>query len=89
MTTLLSPDVLKDGLAVSLARALAAANVRAHEHGVEAKDSLITISQVAEGGGVSWRVNYGPRDYVNRRGGDLIVDVDSVNGSILRVIRGQ
>jgi hypothetical protein len=89
MASLLDSEVLNDDLAVSLARSLAAANRRAHECGVEADDSLITISQIAGDAGALWRVNYGPRDYINQRGGDLIVEVNPADASILRVIRGQ
>ncbi|HEV2663613.1 MAG TPA: hypothetical protein VG324_01795 [Blastocatellia bacterium] len=36
-----------------------------------------------------WRVNYGPKDYVSRRGGDFIVDVDARDASIKQVLHGQ
>lgn len=85
--TALSPDVLRDDLAVSVARVLAAANKRARELGVDVLQSLITITQYTDNG--RWRINYGPRDYVGRRGGDLIVEVDAKDGSIKQVLRGQ
>ncbi len=88
-STLLTADVLQDELAISLARALAAANKRAHESGIEVLASLITITQRAFNGQLLWRINYGPRDYVGRRGGDLIVDVDPTDASIKKVLRGQ
>ncbi len=84
----LTGDVLQDDLAVSLARVLAAANKRARELGVDALQSIITISQHFDDG-MFWRVNYGPKDYIGRRGGDLIVDVDGGDASIKRVLRGQ
>lgn len=88
MTSSLSSGLLQDGVAMSLARALAAANQRAKELGVDAQESLITVTQIAKGSG-GWRVNYGPKDYVSVRGGDLIIDVDATEASIQQVLRGQ
>lgn len=89
MTASLTADVLQDDLAVSLARMLAAANKKAREAGVDVLQSLITITQHSGNGDLIWRINYGPRDYVGRRGGDLIVEVDSSDASIKKVCRGQ
>ena len=89
MTATLTAEVLQDDIAVSLARVMAAANKRARESGIDVLQSLITISQRAFEGGLLWRVNYGPRDYVGRRGGDLIVDVDPADATIKQVLRGQ
>jgi hypothetical protein len=89
MATTLSSDVLEDPIATSLARALAAANRRAREAGVDTEQSMISVAQHASPQGLLWRVNYGPREYVNRRGGDLVVEVDADSGSVLRVLRGQ
>ncbi len=36
-----------------------------------------------------WRVNYGAKDYIGRRGGDLIIDVNPEDISIHRVLWGQ
>jgi hypothetical protein len=88
MPTTLTTDVLQDELAVSVARVLAAANKRAREAGVDVAQSVITISQSFEPG-VRWRVNYGPKDYVGRRGGDLIVEVEASDASVTQVLRGQ
>jgi len=89
MAATLSPDVLQDDIAVSLARVIAAANKRARELGVDVLQSLITITQHSRNGDLLWRVNYGPKDYVGRRGGDLIIDVDPNDASIKQVLRGQ
>jgi hypothetical protein len=89
MSGTLAPDVLEDELAVSVARALAAANKEARSSGVEVSQSLITISQLQADSGAIWRINYGPKDYRGRRGGDLIVDVDPADASIRQVLRGQ
>lgn len=89
MAVSLAADVLQDELAVSLARAMAAANKRAHELGVNAVQSLITITQQSSNGEALWRINYGPQDYVARRGGDLIIDVDPTDASIKNVLWGQ
>ena len=89
MPTSLTADVLQDDIAISLARVMAAANKRAREMGVDALQSLITVSQRAFDGGLVWRVNYGPRQYIGRRGGDLIIEVDPADDSIKQVLRGQ
>ena len=88
MATALTAEVLQDELAVSLARVLAAANKRARELGIDVSQSLITVSQTLNDGSF-WRVNYGPRDYIGRRGGDLIIDVNASDASIKNVLRGQ
>jgi hypothetical protein len=84
----LTTDILQDDLAVLLARVLAVANKRASELGVDVLQSLITITQSFENGSY-WRVNYGPREYIGRRGGDLIVEVDASDVTVKRVLRGQ
>ena len=89
MAAVLTQDVLQDDIAVSLARAIAAANRRARESGVDVLQSIITITQRALDGNVLWRINYGPKEYIGRRGGDFIVEVDANNSSIQQVLRGQ
>ncbi len=89
MAVPLAADVLQDDLAVSLARAIATANKRARELGVDALQSLITITQQSSNSEALWRINYGPKDYVGRRGGDLIIDVDPTDASIKNVLWGQ
>ena len=88
MGATLTADVLQDDLAVLLARVLATANKRARELGVDVFQSFITITQSFENG-PRWRVNYGPKDYIGRRGGDLIIEVDAEDISIKQVLRGQ
>ena len=66
MSVTFTNEVLEDNLAVFLARAVAAANERAREFGVDVSESLITITQSFENGPCS-RVNYGPKNYVGRR----------------------
>jgi hypothetical protein len=89
MAATLSAEVLQDDIAVSLARAIATANRRARELGVDVLQSLITVTQQVSDGMALWRINYGPRDYIGRRGGDLIIEVDPYNASIKQVLRGQ
>lgn len=84
----LTADVLADDLAVLLARVLASANRRARELGVDVPQSLITITQ-SFADGPRWRVNYGPKDYIGRRGGDVMIEVDPADVSIKQVLRGQ
>ena len=89
MTATLSPDVLQDELAVSVARALAAANHRAQQDGVNVADSRISISQRTTDDRRFWRINYGPKNVVGRRGGDYLVEVDATTATIEHVLRGQ
>jgi len=84
----LTADVLQDELAVSLACVIASANARARENRVDVHESLITITQTTDNG-ASWRVNYGPKGYIDRRGGDFVVDVDAQDGHVIRVRHGQ
>lgn len=88
MSEKVSPEVLGDEMAVSLARCVAAANRAASKIGVELIDSLVTITQVSDEK-PHWRINYGTKNYRNRRGGDMIVEVDAADASIQRVLRGQ
>ncbi len=89
MQTTLSADVLEDAIAVSLARAMASANKRALEEGVDVPQSLITISQRFFNGDTLWRINYAQKKYVGRRGGDLIIEVDQSGANINQVLWGQ
>ena len=89
MAATLTTDVLEDQRAVSLARVLAAANKQARQSGIDAAENFITITQRPVNGDVIWRVNYSAKNYVARRGGDLIVDVDASDGTIKKVLRGQ
>ena len=89
MAVTLTADALQDEFAISLACVLAVANKRAREAGIEIAQSLVSITQQTDENHLLWRINYGPKDYVGRRGGDLIVEVDSSDVSIKRVLRGQ
>ena len=80
---------LQDEIAVSVAQVLASANRKAKELGVDVKESLITVSQHLAKGVWLWRVHYGARDYVGRRGGDLMIDIDPANADIKQILRGQ
>jgi hypothetical protein len=87
MSTVTLEDMQQDHLVLSVARALALANEAALVQGTEPTNSLVTISEEKSATGRVWRIHYGPRDYVNRRGGDLIVLVDET--TVRRIIRGQ
>jgi hypothetical protein len=89
MAAALTPDVLQDDIAVSLARVVAAANKKAVELGVDVPNSAINIARYDRNGIQLWRVNYGPEDYISRRGGDVIIEVNPVDASIEGVLRGQ
>jgi hypothetical protein len=89
MAATLTSEVLQDDLAVSLACAVAEANKKAHELGIDVTQSIISITQRTLNGDSVWQVNYGPKDYVNRRGGDVLIEVDMHDATIMRVLRGQ
>jgi hypothetical protein len=89
MSTTLTAEVIQDDIAISVAQATAVANKRARELGVDVLQSLITITQRASNADVYWRINYGPKNYVGRRGGDLIIEVDQSNARINQVMWGQ
>ena len=89
MTATLTANVLEDEMAVSLARGITAANQRARELGIDVAQSLITIRQQPNNGTGLWRINYGAKDYINRRGGDLVIDVNPSSGSVEQVLWGQ
>ena len=83
-------DVIQhDKLAMTVAHALAIANGAATAHGVALDKSLITISEQATSNGRLWHIHYGPRDYINRRGGDLTIVVDEKAGKVESMLRGQ
>ncbi len=89
MATVTLETIQQDQLAMSVARALALANEAAAAQGTEPAESLVTISEEAAGGGRVWNIHYGPRDFLRRRGGDLIVFVDERTMTVQRVVRGQ
>jgi hypothetical protein len=89
MAAVLNKETLQDEIAVSVARILASANRKAKELGVDVRESLITVSQHLAKDVWLWRVHYGARDYVGRRGGDLMIDVDPTNADIKKILRGQ
>lgn len=89
MPATLEQQVLDDRLAVSLARAVAAANAHARREGISIEETLVTVTESDVQGTLRWRINYGPRNYLNRRGGDLIVEVGVDDSQIKSVVRGQ
>jgi hypothetical protein len=88
MSVTLSDEVIQDDLALPLACAVAAANRRAREFGIDVGQSFLTITQDFTNG-LHWRVTYGPKNAVGRRGGDLIVEIDAVDGTVTQVLHGQ
>jgi hypothetical protein len=79
----------QDGLALSVRRALTLANEAAVARGTDPAEALVTITEEPSSAERLWRIHYGPRQAVSRRGGDLIVLVDREGRSIQRIIRGQ
>ena len=88
MAATLTKEVLQDEIALLFAQVIAAANKHASAAGVNIKESNISVAQLF-GKDIVWRVNYGPSNYISRRGGDFIVDVWAHNAAIKQVLRGQ
>ena len=86
MTETLTTEILKDDIALSLAHVMTVANKRARELGVNILESFITITQHFLNGNTLWRINYGPKNYISRRGGDLIIEIDATDTSIKQVL---
>lgn len=78
-----------DQLALSVARALALANEVARAQGIDPSAALLTVSEESPPPDRTWRIHYGARDYVLRRGGDFMVVVDDLSGEVKRTLRGQ
>jgi len=89
MNTALAAEVFEDDVVVSLARSMAAANKRARELGIDVLQTLITITQCLLNGSTFWQINYGPKEYIGQRGGDLIIAIDSGDASLQKVLWGQ
>ena len=89
MTSVTLEAMQQDHLAMSVARALTIANDEAIRQGTDPAVSLVTISEDLSASGRLWRIHYGPRDYISRRGGDLTVLVDEPAGKVDRIIHGQ
>jgi hypothetical protein len=81
--------IQQDPVALSLATAIKVANETAVREGLDVAAALITVTEETAPPDRSWRVHYGPRDYVRRRGGDLTVLVDEQSASVQQVLRGQ
>lgn len=60
MAETLTPEVAQDAVAVSVARAVAAANRRARELGIDVGQAVISITQSDAVEGGVWQINYGP-----------------------------
>lgn len=89
LTAELTAEILQDELAVSLASALTIANKKARQLGVDVLQSLISITQDTQNSSPVWRINYGPKDYIAQRGGDVMIEVDMHDALIKKVFRGQ
>lgn len=86
----ITPEALqRDPLALSVAHAMTLANETASQAGIDLAASLVTVSEEYAATSRQWRVQYGPRDYISRRGGDFIVIVDDPSGQVKQVLRGQ
>ena len=84
-----SIEFLKDPYVASVAISLSVANKKAQECGIDLKESIISITQENSAEESFWRINYGPKNYINRRGGDLVIYVYQEDGRIHKILRGQ
>lgn len=89
MPTMNAEALQRDPLALSVAHAMTLANETATQAGIDLATSLVTVSEEYAASARQWRIHYGPRDYINRRGGDLIVVVDDLSGKVREILRGQ
>lgn len=89
MSVMTIDEIQQDEMVMSVAWALKLANDAALAHGVDPAISTVTITAEPSQPTSVWRVHYGPRDYISRRGGDLLVTVDTSVGKVERVLRGQ
>jgi hypothetical protein len=89
MAVALTEDVLRDDVAETVAKVLSVANRRAGAAGVNAVDSVISVSQCPRAEGGAWQVEYGPQNAAGRRGGGLTVEAAADGETAIRVLRGQ
>ena len=89
MPRMVTEEILKDPFVASVALSLSVANERAQEYGIDLTKYLISITQETTAEKVLWRIHYGPKDYIHRRGGDLVIYVSPEDGTIQKVLRGQ
>ena len=89
MAEAISSEILKNPTVASVALAVSVANEKAQEYGVDLTKCLISITQEMTEEQILWRIHYGPKDYIHRRGGDLVVYVHPQDGTINKVLRGQ
>jgi hypothetical protein len=80
--------IQQDRLALTIAGAVTLANETLVARGVNPAACVVMIEEVLSDTGRTWRMQYGPRDFVHRRGGVWIVVVDEQAG-VAEVIRGQ
>lgn len=89
MSAITLDEIRQDELVMSVATALAKANATAVAHGVRPAEMIVTIAEEVSPVGRHWRINYMPKDFINRRGGDLIVLVDEGGEVAPRILYGQ
>jgi hypothetical protein len=81
--------IQRDSLAMSVAQAVILANEAALGQGIDPVKALVTITGESSPPYRRWRVHYGPRDYVNQRGGDVTIFVDEAAAAVTKILRGQ
>jgi hypothetical protein len=89
MTSSVLDGIQHDQLALAVARAVALANQVAVAEGMNPAEARVAITEEPSDAGPCWQIYYGPREYLNTRGGDLYVYVARDGGAVLRVLHGQ
>jgi hypothetical protein len=89
MALTVSSEMLQDESVIAIACAVAIANKKAQEAGIETTKFLISATQDIEENAPIWRVDYIPKDYINKRGGGFSVEIDAQDGHIIRALRSQ
>ena len=89
MAITLTDSVLRDDIALTVAKVLSVANERAQAAGINAVDSVISVNQSPRTEGGTWQVEYGPQNAVGHRGGGLTVEVAADGETVVQLLRGQ
>jgi hypothetical protein len=79
----------EDQVASAIARAVSIANEAAAKEGIEFNSFLIRVDEKGLPPDRHWQIHYIPRDYLQSRGGDLIVLVEESTGEVKQVLLGQ
>jgi hypothetical protein len=89
MTITIDQRLSRDSVAFSLGRAVANATDCARQAGIPVEEWHLIIQQVKWESPPIWRIAFLPEAGVLVRGGDFVVEVDAIDGSIKQSYFGQ